>query len=526
MNRFCILVLGFAVMFGCGSEKASELQVGDQLVERSSQELYGSKGRYWNWDADGRVRIPVCWLSGGYDTEKSWVRSSVEDQWGAVSTVQFTGWGPCSLSMPYNAIRIQIEDTSTAPRSYVGMVGMSPSMWLNFTFNNWGTSCASYWEREYCIRGISLHEFGHALGFFHEQDRPDNNGQCNNSVQYQSNGEVLGSYDSDSVMNYCVSPWGRNTLSAGDIQGMRQVYGAPLHSTPSFFVGFKANDSSNQLYVTGSADGASFRMPAVGYSGITLQDSPAMAAFNGRLYIAFRANDGSNNLYVTSSSDGYTFQSPAVRYSGIKLQGSPAMAAFNGRLYIAFRANDSSNTLFVTSSSDGYNFQSPAVGYSGIKFQGSPAMAAFNGRLYIAFRANDSSNTLFVTSSSDGYTFQSPAVGYSGIALQDSPTMAAFNGRLYIAFRSNDTSNTLFVTSSSDGYTFQSPAVRYSGIALQGSPAMAAFNGRLYIAFRSNDASNTLFVTSSSDGYTFQSPAVGYSRIGLQGSPAIAFFGP
>ncbi|OBQ09394.1 MAG: hypothetical protein AN482_11755, partial [Anabaena sp. LE011-02] len=59
--------------------------------------------------------------------------------------------------------------------------------------------------------------------------------------------------------------------------------------------------------------------PAKGYPGITFQGSPTMTVFNNKLYIAFKANDSSNTLYVTSSSDGVNWTTPAKGYPGIVL---------------------------------------------------------------------------------------------------------------------------------------------------------------------------------------------------------------
>ncbi|KAE8399529.1 hypothetical protein BDV37DRAFT_260195 [Aspergillus pseudonomiae] len=44
-------------------------------------------------------------------------------------------------------------------------------MVINFNFSTWGTACQS--RREYCIKTIAVHEFGHFLGFSHGNNRPD-----------------------------------------------------------------------------------------------------------------------------------------------------------------------------------------------------------------------------------------------------------------------------------------------------------------------------------------------------------------
>ncbi len=104
------------------------------------------------------------------------------------------------------------------------------------------------------LRAVTIHEFGHVLGFVHEHKRVDIprdvqlwckaatidervKSDINNGFEWQGR-HLTGKYDPDSIMNYCRDadgdrradqPWSHvvDRLSAGDREGARAAYGHP-----------------------------------------------------------------------------------------------------------------------------------------------------------------------------------------------------------------------------------------------------------------------------------------------------------
>lgn len=213
--------LAFVALSGLAQDSGIDFPRVDQQLAN-----YGSVDWSARWD---RNVISVCWLDHPeFAQERRWVRDAVAKTWEANSGARLVGWRNCGSAGA--DVKITVDDSN--PRSYIGrhVLGHSPSMWLNFTFKAWSAACARDSER--CIRAIAAHEFGHVLGFQHEQLRSDAPQACRDHLKARGEWEqvdttptALTPYDPDSIMNYCNAFWNNNgALSANDITAVQILF--------------------------------------------------------------------------------------------------------------------------------------------------------------------------------------------------------------------------------------------------------------------------------------------------------------
>ncbi len=235
--------------------------VGPQETLQGEEENLYLDGRTW---PTGGVK--VCFDGsdgidpGGLISEAKRVLGA---SWARAANITFNGWSQCNLtprpagnfstialhfcngsSTSANCAPVDYDGGVRAVGAYRGLSGRGRAVATagpgagNFTPGVTNLSLISDDTDSFRtrFRYQVIHEFGHALGYRHEQDRPDNFNAAGNptictqsAIKATTGSNQTSFFDSDSIMSYCardpltggIFP---TLLSSGDVLGVRVAY--------------------------------------------------------------------------------------------------------------------------------------------------------------------------------------------------------------------------------------------------------------------------------------------------------------
>ncbi|RZA24398.1 MAG: hypothetical protein EOP10_10035 [Proteobacteria bacterium] len=171
----------------------------------------------------------------------------------ARADLHLTGWQRCDAESA--GIRIKTGYKGLDRTQAIGRMldGVPSGMYLN-----WGKSCGKDVSAEQCMVNTALHEMGHAVGLYHEMNRPDH-ADCAKD-QTEGKGEagalLLGPYDGKSMMSYCRD---RNALglSDGDVAVLKDYYFKPVATL--FGSGASESSADDAYFLVGGNGIAAYR---------------------------------------------------------------------------------------------------------------------------------------------------------------------------------------------------------------------------------------------------------------------------
>ncbi|MEQ9498447.1 MAG: ricin-type beta-trefoil lectin domain protein [Deltaproteobacteria bacterium] len=225
----------------CQDATLNPAQESEDFGTRASA-LYGRRSAFWGPVGTYamplfRTDIDVCWenpesttIGSTAQARAAWRdarRRAVEVSWARHARINFYGWGTCQPGATGLRILLCNSGDRRCP--------LLPASQAN----------GNYPELDGRVNGILMnpagsprvlvHEFGHALGFYHAEERFNTSANigttsCNPAQSGWTNDSPVtyGAYDEASIMSRCISPPSEPWLTTRDVGGIQRSYGRRL----------------------------------------------------------------------------------------------------------------------------------------------------------------------------------------------------------------------------------------------------------------------------------------------------------
>lgn len=208
------LASAVAASQGCAVQPDTQ---GDDPAAGGTQEqpsVIGDPSTYF-----GHSILSVCWgnASTANAAARTAVQKAVTNEYHKKSRVRLADFTPCAIagdSGGSGRVAVYLVPNGS-PDLYQGSRSLSRGHLGGKIILNQDTDVAT----------VAVHEFGHQVGLYHEQDRGDSpcRSEPGNDIYSDSIG-AIGPYDPRSVMNYCA--W-NGKLTLGDQLALKALYGSP-----------------------------------------------------------------------------------------------------------------------------------------------------------------------------------------------------------------------------------------------------------------------------------------------------------
>lgn len=230
MRNLWLLLLFFPFLAACGSPEPE--------TSDTSALVYNNPNARW---PNPRL-IPVCIVNRNEVGDRLFwdVVNHVKREYASRVGIGLVGFGPCNAG-DYNSPVIRVYFSRIWDWVNINFAGGGLSM-VGKAQGSCGPTCFGGTMRldigttgEYPpnpsafivnnTRGTAIHEFGHALGLFHEHQRTDESGCQINDGKIPNGGDkaYIGPFDPNSIMSYCHAAE-QTQLSAGDVEGLQWFY--------------------------------------------------------------------------------------------------------------------------------------------------------------------------------------------------------------------------------------------------------------------------------------------------------------